>query len=129
MQWWTASSLGEFWRRWNWPVHIWAERHLLIEAQVYLHVTRRGGVAITFFVSALLHELVLGFAFRTLRPFFFFAMLLQLPLIAVSHLMPARAGNVFVWLSLWLGQPLLHLLYARDFMHRGHGAQSFFCLE
>ncbi len=86
-------------------------------------------MAITFFVSALLHELILGCAFRTLRPYFFGAMLLQLPLITLSHLVRGpRAGNAFVWLSLWLGQPLLHLLYARDFAGRGHDAHAFFCL-
>ena len=111
-------------------MHLFCERHLLIETQVYLSVTRRGAVAITFFVSALLHELILGCAFRTLRPFFFFAMLGQLPLIALSHMVKGpRAGNAFVWLSLWLGQPLLHLLYAREFANQGHGAGDFFCLK
>jgi hypothetical protein len=106
-------------------VHLWCERHLLIEAQGYLSVTSRGGVAITFFVSALLHELVLGMAFGSFRPYFALAMIFQLPLIVVSHFVQGhRAGNVFVWLSLWLGQPLLHLLYARDFAARGHGATA-----
>ena len=41
-------------------MHLFCERHLLIETQVYLSVTRRGAVAITFFVSALLHELIGG---------------------------------------------------------------------
>ena len=80
--------------------------------------------------TALLHELVVAVAFRSLRPWFFAAMVAQLPLIWLSRLVKSpRAGNAFVWLSLWLGQPLLELLYAREWVSRGHNAKAFFCLK
>jgi len=50
------------------------------------------------------------------RPWFFFAMLLQLPLIVLSRLGGAkssRVGNLFVWMSLWIGQASLEMIYLR----------------
>jgi hypothetical protein len=132
LNWWEAKSLGAFWSSWNRPVHCWAKRHLLLELQTYLHLKRRGAVLATFLLSAILHELILCLAFKTLRPYFFFAMLGQLPLIALSRSIDGSSGggNALVWLSLFLGQPLLELLYAREFLllHSNSG-QELLCLK
>ncbi|CAE7352634.1 DGAT1B [Symbiodinium sp. KB8] len=70
------------------------------------------------------HECV---AFKTLRVWFFGGMLLQIPLIAVSQgLRGTRRGNFVVWLSLFLGQPLLEMLYIREFLAGSDG--NFFCV-
>lgn len=126
--WWEAQSIGAFWSSWNAPVHKWAKRHLLLELQIYLHLKRRGAVLATFLLSALLHEVIISTAFKTIRPYFFFAMLFQLPLISLSRVLQGEGrhaagglGNSLVWLSLFLGQPVLELLYAREFLlQNGH---------
>lgn len=55
-------------------------------------------------------------------------MLLQIPLIILGpYYRGKRRGNLLVWLSLFLGQPLLELLYFRDFF-RANASTNFFCL-
>ena len=52
-------------------------------------------------------------------PFFFMGMLAQLPLILLGpRLRGRRRGNLVVWLSLVLGQPMLELLYVRAWIAR-----------
>lgn len=88
---------------------------------------------ITFLVSAAMHEFVLAVAFRRLELFFFVGMLLQstndfssapflpddcllVPLILVNQFVSGpRSGNVLVWGSLFIGQPMLGLLYIRNY--------------
>jgi hypothetical protein len=58
----------------------------------------------------------------------------QLPLIALSQA-PAlamrgrRRGNLVVWASLLAGQPLLLLLYFREWAQRSAANEDFFCLS
>lgn len=114
---WEARSLGVFWSKWNYVVHVWAKRHILLEAQAYLLMGKRGAIILTFFTSAILHELVLTVSFKRVRPYFFLAMLMQLPLIALSRMVGgtknSRWGNLFVWMSLWVGQASLEMIYLR----------------
>lgn len=134
---WDATSLGVFWTLWNLPVHRWAKRHLLIELQIYLHLKRRGAVLATFLLSALIHEIVLCTAFKTIKPWFFFAMALQVPLIFLSRAFHGTSGagavmgNAVVWFSLWVGQPCLELLYARSFLeaHPTRTGADLLCLK
>jgi len=54
--WWNAASFGEYWKRWNLPVHHWCLRH------VYFPMLRRGWSKLqsgftVFLISGLLHEL------------------------------------------------------------------------
>ncbi len=57
--WWNSASLGEYWRLWNKPVYQFMKRH------VYSPMVARGykmvhaSIAV-FFVSAILHELLVG---------------------------------------------------------------------
>lgn len=80
----------------------------------------------TFFISAILHEVVFSVAFKTVRGWFFAGMLLQIPLIALSaQLRGTRRGNLTVWLSLFLGQPMLEMLYIREYLAQH---PNFFCV-
>lgn len=129
-RWWNASDLATFWKRWNIPVHEWCLRHVYLDL-VSHGVSRRTAVLATFFFSAVAHELICLVAFKSLRPWFFVAMLLQLPLMAAAkppasadarggemkgdvHGASGRAGNYLVWWSLFTGQPLLEVLYFRE---------------
>lgn len=126
LDWWNATSLASFWRRWNAPVHEWCLRHVFLELQYYGGVPRELAVFATFFASAVAHELLFSVAFQTARPWFFLGMLAQLPLMAASRaLRGRRRGNLLVWASLLFGQPLLELLYMREWLAR-HG--DLFCI-
>lgn len=88
-------------------------------------------VMATFFISAWAHELIFSVAFKTFRPWFFIAMLLQGPIVALGEFFKpeSRRGNLLMWLSLFIGQPLLELLYFREFFETHYGERAFFCLS
>ncbi|KAA0146861.1 hypothetical protein FNF28_07623 [Cafeteria roenbergensis] len=66
--------------------------------------------------------------FKTARPWFALGMLAQMPLIALSkRFKGSRRGNFVVWFSLFLGQPLIEILYFREWMATKKG--QFFCVD
>ena len=74
--WWNSTTLGYFWRSWNLPVHGWMVAH------VYLPLTSRGwrkssASLLIFFISALLHELVVSIPFWNFKLLAFGGMMLQ----------------------------------------------------
>jgi hypothetical protein len=120
--WWNATALDSFWREWDRPVHEWALRHIVVESMHYSGVSKATAFLGTFVLSALLHELVVSVAFRTARPWFFAGMVAQVPLAYVgAAFRGTRRGNALVWLSLFIGHPLLELLYARAYIEAGEG--------
>jgi len=70
---------------------------------------------LTFFVSAILHELVMGCITKKLRGYGFVAMMLQIPLVAVqrSPLLKGKKlfNNVCFWCSMILGLAIMCALY------------------
>jgi hypothetical protein len=73
-------------------VHEWALRHIFVELRHYTGASPSVATAATFFVSALLHELIFSVAFKTLRPWFFLGMVMQIPLMALGRCVRARAA-------------------------------------
>ena len=126
-EWWNATTLGEYWRLWNMPVHKWMLRH------VYFPSIRAGmpkflaGV-ISFFVSAIFHELLVGVPLHMLRGWAFWGIMLQVPLIWLTEILKKRSGsdevgNAIFWISFcFLGQPLAEILYFHDW-RKLHGSQ------
>ncbi|XP_022340814.2 diacylglycerol O-acyltransferase 1-like isoform X1 [Crassostrea virginica] len=115
--WWNAESISEFWQNWNVPVHRWALRHL------YKPLLRRGvskqvaSVAV-FATSAFFHEYLLSVPLRMFRVWAFTAMLMQVPLaMFTAKVCKGRhqIGNMIVWMSLILGQPIAILAYVHDY--------------
>ncbi|KAK7114228.1 diacylglycerol O-acyltransferase 1-like isoform X2 [Littorina saxatilis] len=113
--WWNADTISEFWQNWNVPVHRWCIRHL------YKPVRRRGlgkmpsSVAV-FFVSAFFHEYLLSVPLKMFKVWAFTGMLMQVPLAYVTgKYMSGKWGNIVVWLSLILGQPVAILAYVHDY--------------
>jgi len=116
--WWNSTTLGYFWRSWNLPVHGWMVAH------VYLPLTARGwrkssASLLIFFISAVLHELVVSIPFWNFKLLAFGGMMGQVALIELTKpLKGTQTGNVIFWLSIMMGQPMIVLLYARDY-HQG----------
>lgn len=115
--WWNSDSISEFWQNWNIPVHRWALRHL------YKPLLRRGvskqvaSVAV-FATSAFFHEYLLSVPLRMFRVWAFTAMLGQVPLAMLTAKFCKgrhQVGNMIVWLSLILGQPIAILAYVHDY--------------
>lgn len=113
--WWNSDTVSQFWSSWNIPVHRWASRHL------YKPLIRRGcprfyaSIAV-FVCSAFFHEYLLSVPLRMFRIWAFSAMLGQVPLAVMqSKYLQGKWGNIVVWLSLIVGQPIAILAYFHDY--------------
>lgn len=116
--WWNATSIDEYWRLWNAPVHQWLKRH------VYGPLVARGWSAqsarlVIFALSAAAHEFLIAVPTNVIQGWAFLGMMLQIPLIHVTTWYMAKHphssfGNYFFWISFCiLGQPMCVLLYYR----------------
>lgn len=117
--WWNSASLGAYWRTWNRPVYTYFRRH------VYMPLIGRGwkpfpASFVVFFVSAVLHEVLVGVPTHNIIGVAFFGMFLQLPLIALTAPLEKMKqghygkilGNAIFWLSFTIfGQPFAALMY------------------
>ncbi|KYR00645.1 diacylglycerol O-acyltransferase 1 [Tieghemostelium lacteum] len=115
--WWNSTGLDYFWRTWNMPVHHW------MVVLIYTPMRRRGwsknwGYFMCFFVSAVFHELVISIPFHTIKLWAFFGIMSQMVLIALTKnlLNGSSTGNIIFWFSIVLGQPMIVLLYYRNFI-------------
>lgn len=116
-EWWNATTIQQFWRLWNTPVHEWCVRHLYAEPVMLHNVSPEAAAFGTFLMSALLHEYVCSMAFGMVKPYMFFGMLVQIPLIKISNgWRGQRIGNLFMWVMLFVGQSACALMYVRDYV-------------
>ena len=91
--WWNSSDWLEFSREWNIPVHNFLRRHVYSASIPYM--PRGAATALTFFVSAVLHELIMGCITQKLRGYGFVAMMLQIPIVAVQRSPWIRGKKLF----------------------------------
>ena len=117
--WWNATTVGEYWRLWNMPVHKWMVRHVYFPA-LNIGIPKFAAGMIVFFVSAVFHELLVGVPLHMLRGWAFWGIMAQVPLMWVTEVLKNkfkndRLGNVIFWVSFcFLGQPLAEILYFHD---------------
>lgn len=76
--WWNADNLGEYWRKWNHPIHNFLLRH------VYYPMRRKRFSAqftmlVTFTVSAIFHEFIVVGIFSVVNFIAFFIMMVNVP--------------------------------------------------
>ncbi|KAF2275475.1 putative sterol o-acyltransferase [Westerdykella ornata] len=111
--WWNSCDWLEFSREWNKPVHHFFRRHVYSASRG--HLSRPVATVITFLISALAHELVMGCITRKFRGYGFFAMMLQMPIVLVqrSRFVKGRTllNNVLFWCSMILGLAMMCALY------------------
>lgn len=117
--WWNANNIDTFWRTWNMPVHKWCVRHLYIPV-VDLGYSKVAASTIVFFFSAFFHEYLVSVPLKTFKIWAFMGMMAQIPLSFVSRFMEKqygpRWGNMVVWASIILGQPLAIMMYYHDYV-------------
>ncbi|KAH8719206.1 MBOAT, membrane-bound O-acyltransferase family-domain-containing protein [Phaeosphaeriaceae sp. PMI808] len=111
--WWNSCDWLEFSREWNKPVHHFFRRHVYSASKN--HTSRPVATTITFLISALAHELVMGCITRKFRGYGFFAMMLQMPIVMVQRSKYVRGrtllNNVLFWCSMILGLSMMCALY------------------
>jgi len=118
--WWNSTTQGEYWRDWNTPVHNWLRRHVYYPA-VRFGLTKIQAAFLIFFISAVFHEIVASVPLKMIRLYFFFGMMLQVPLIIFTEKRTKgdQLGNFIFWISFCiLGQPIGLLFYYYDYVSR-----------
>ncbi|XP_029174994.1 diacylglycerol O-acyltransferase 1 isoform X2 [Nylanderia fulva] len=117
--WWNANNIDTFWRTWNMPVHRWAVRHLYIPI-VEMGYSKTTASVTVFFISAFFHEYLVSVPLKTFKIWAFMGMMGQIPLSVLSKMAErycgARWGNIVVWASLIIGQPLCIMMYYHDYV-------------
>ncbi|KAJ1924567.1 hypothetical protein IWQ60_005123 [Tieghemiomyces parasiticus] len=120
LPWWNSGTLARYWRLWNQPVHFFFKRH------VYLPCLRAGlppfgAMVLIFFISALLHEVLVAIPTHNLSGHAFWGIFFQVPLVLFTDLVAqhlgkdSSVGNIFFWISFCiLGQPFLIVRYFYD---------------
>jgi len=115
--WWNAKNLEIFWRNWNFPVHKWCVRHLY-KPTLQMGYSKLLAYVIVFSISAFFHEYLVSVPLKTYKPWAFLGMLGQVPLIFFSKLIESKygcqLGNLTVWASLIIGQPLAIVVYVQN---------------
>lgn len=113
--WWNCVSWDEFSRIWNIPVHKFLLRHVYHSSMSALQLNKNQATLMTFFLSAVVHELAMYVLFKRLRVYLFFFQMNQLPLVAISNsrFLKKRTviGNVIFWIGICTGPSMLCSLY------------------
>ncbi|KAF2666768.1 sterol O-acyltransferase 1 [Microthyrium microscopicum] len=111
--WWNSCDWLEFSREWNIPVHHFFLRHVYSASRG--HMSRPFATFITFLISALAHELVMGCITKKLRGYGFFMMMMQMPIVLVQRSRWLRGrtllNNVLFWCSMILGLSMMCSFY------------------
>uniref|UniRef100_A0A914W462 O-acyltransferase n=1 Tax=Plectus sambesii TaxID=2011161 RepID=A0A914W462_9BILA len=111
---WNAETISYFWKTWNIPVHRWALRHIYKPMMRNKWSKLQASIAV-FFVSAFFHEYLVSIPLSMFRLWAYYGMMMQVPLSILTDIMGGgRAGNIIVWLSLILVQPMAILMYVHD---------------
>jgi len=119
--WWNATDLYEFWNRWNTSVHDFCKRHVYIPLIDQFGCNKLVSSFVVFAISAFFHEYLISVPLRMIRPWSFLAMIIQVPMgFAVRRVKKENKtyGNMAVWISLILIQPIAILLYIQDLFYR-----------
>ncbi|GAA6058089.1 hypothetical protein JCM3770_001107 [Rhodotorula araucariae] len=115
--WWNSTSFDEFSRKWNRPVHTFLLRHVYATTISTYRLSKFSAAFVTFLLSALVHELVMVVVTHKIRMYLFVLQMAQLPLIMLGRAPVFKRhpalGNLFFWLGLLSGFPLLAVAYLK----------------
>ncbi|CAO1631338.1 unnamed protein product [Sympodiomycopsis kandeliae] len=113
--WWNATSMDVFSRKWNKPVHSFLLKHVYASSISSFGFSKTSAMLATFLLSSFLHELVMAIVSGKIRGYLFAAQMAQLPLILVSKIPFIKnnetLGNLIFWIGLMCGFPLLNIGY------------------
>jgi sterol O-acyltransferase len=117
--WWNSTSFDQFARKWNKPVHEFLLRHVYLESIETHKFSKSKAAFVTFLFSSCLHELVMIMVSKKIKMYLFVLQMTQIPLIYIGRLKWTRRhpvfGNLFFWISMLTGLPLLTLGYCWEF--------------
>ena len=91
--WWNSCDWLEFSREWNIPVHHFLRRHVYGAARP--NMSRNTATFVTFLISSVGHELVMGCITKKLRGYGFLAQMSQLPIVAIQRSKFVKGRKLF----------------------------------
>ena len=113
--WWNSLTWDDFARDWNVPVHRFLLRHVYHSSMSVFNVRKQNATLITFFLSALVHEMVMACMTKKIRAYLLFSQMLQLPLVVVMRTRMFKRNpvlaNVFFWFGIFVGPSFICLSY------------------
>lgn len=113
--WWNAEDVSVFWQNWNIPVHHFCLRHIY-KPLLTQGISKFQASLIVFFISAFFHEYLVSIPLRMFRLWSFLGMIMQIPFAAfVKKFLHGHYGNMAVWISLIIGQPIAIIMYIHDY--------------
>lgn len=121
--WWNSAEVSVYWRLWNTPVHYWLVRHVYFPC-LRMKMSRISATLVVFFLSAVLHEVLVSIPFHMIRPWSFLGMLGQVPLVLSTKFLHKKFpdtvwGNIIFWVSFCIvGQPMAIMLYTVDYHYK-----------
>lgn len=113
--WWNCVIWSEFARIWNVPVHKFLLRHVYHSSMNHWKISTIQATMITFFLSALLHEMCMIIIYKKIRPYLFLFQLSQLPMTFVTAKLglqrwPMLCNILFIF-GVCTGPPVITCLY------------------
>ena len=87
--WWNSKTLGEYWRLWNRPVHLYLKRHIYIPLKAK-NVLPMVSMIVVFFLSAVEHEYLIGGACHILTYWSFLGMFSQVPIVIAMEMVKKK---------------------------------------
>ncbi|KAJ7538109.1 hypothetical protein O6H91_11G034500 [Diphasiastrum complanatum] len=121
--WWNASTVEEYWRMWNMPVHRWLLRHVYFPC-LRQGIPRDAALVIVFAISGIFHELCIGVPCHMFRCWAFLCIMFQVPLVVLTSMLQRKfqstmVGNMIFWFFFCIvGQPMCILLYYHDVVNQ-----------
>ncbi|MPC27542.1 Sterol O-acyltransferase 1 [Portunus trituberculatus] len=122
--WWNSTSYARFYRTWNCVVHDWLYEY--VYRDIVSWQRQQGGgcsklrcfpMMVVFFISSVVHEYILSFAFR----FFYPVLLIMFGGFGVAFMFvnsKARQFNIFLWVTLIFGTGIIMCLYSMEWYAR-----------
>ncbi|KAL3832052.1 hypothetical protein ACJMK2_023731 [Sinanodonta woodiana] len=117
--WWNSTSFSNYYRTWNIVVHDWLYTYIYKDCYKLLG-SRNRTVAMTlvFLISAIFHEYVLIVSFNFFYPVLFVMFMGAGFAFMFLNKGVSRGWNVFLWVSLFIGNGLLMCLYSMEWYAR-----------
>ena len=113
--WWNSTSMDEYARKWNRPVHHFLLQHVYFSMVVRYGMSKQTASTLTFLISPVFHELVMIIVTGKIRGYLFVLQMSQIPLMFMARLQFIRArpvlGNILFWAGMIIGLPILNILY------------------
>ncbi|XP_018307117.1 LOW QUALITY PROTEIN: sterol O-acyltransferase 1-like [Mycetomoellerius zeteki] len=114
--WWNSTTYYTFFRTWNVVVHDWLYTYIYKDMyKIVVPHNRVLSATTVFFISAIVHEYILGFAFGFFYPVIFILFItVGFPMFFIRKIV----SNLFMWLTWGLGTGIIFSLHAIELYAR-----------